>query len=171
MILRGDFVHGGGLFDKSGGSGLRFHANIPLYRTHVGCGFNRDFEQRSGRGNAAYYANHLETYASSTNPENTQSHIDFNESLAHGSLVFCPSHLKAVREIQSADEYDDLEDSLYGASTICAGDIVHTFKDNKGERSYFPYKLVISCTSADDKVCTLFFSCWSLYCVVSFHSG
>ena len=171
MILRGDFVHCGGFYGKSGGSALRFHANIPLYKTHIGCGSTKDFERKCGQGNADYYSKHLLTYASSMNHENTQSNIIFNESLTHGSLVFCPSHLEAVREIQSTDEYDDLEDSLYGASKIRAGDIVHTFKDNKGERSYFPYKLVISCTSADDKVCTLFFSCWSLYCVVAFHSG
>ena len=113
MILRGDFVHGGGLFGKSGGSALRFHANIPLYKTHIGCGSDKDFERRCGQGNADYYSNHLETYASSMNPENTQSNIVFNESLTHGSLVFSPSHLEAVRVIQSADKYDDFKDTLY----------------------------------------------------------
>ena len=172
MIFRGDFVHAGGLFDKSGCSGLRFHANISLYTTHCGCGSNKDFERRSGLGSAAYYANHLETYASSTNPENTQSNIDFNESLAHGSLVFCPSHLKAVRVIQAADKYNDFEDTLYGAyPTIRAGDIVQPFTDDKGDRSYFPFEFVISGTSSDDKVCNLLFSCLSFYYVIAFHSG
>ena len=83
MILRGDFVHGGGLFDKSGGSGLRFHANIPLYRTHLGCGSNKDFERRSGRGSAVYYANLLETPAPKTpNAETSIYRQESNEENA-----------------------------------------------------------------------------------------
>ena len=167
MILRGDFVHAGGLFDKSGCSGLRFHANIPLYKTHRGCGSFKYFVRRSGQGSAAYYADFLENHASSTNPENTQSDIDFIEFLKHVSLVYSPSDLEAVRVIE-ADEYDDFEDILHGAHpSICAGDIVQPVKDEKGVKSYLPFTLVVSCTSSDDKVCTLFFSCWSLYYILA----
>ena len=83
MILRGDFVHGGGLFDKSGGSATRFHASIPLYRTHLGCGSNKDFERRSGRGSAVYYANLLETPAPKT--PNAETSIYRQESKEENS--------------------------------------------------------------------------------------
>ena len=159
LILRGDFVHGGGLFGKSGCSALRFHANIPLFKTHIGCGSDKDFERRCGQNMADYYSSHLETEVSSSNPENTQSNIVFNESLTHGSLVFSQSHLEAVTVIE-LDEYDDMEDTLHGSHpTIRAGDIVRPFKGNKGDRLYFPWTFVISGTYAEDKVCNLIFIC------------
>ena len=86
-------------------------------------------------------------------------------------FVYSSSDLEAVRVLE-ADEYNDLDDILNGAHpSICAGDIVQPVKDEKGVKSYLPFTLVVSCTSSDDKVCTLFFSCWSLYYVVAFHSG
>ena len=149
---------------------MRFHANFPLYKTHIGCGIDKDFERRCGQRIADYYSSHLETEVPSSYPENTQSNIVFNESLTHGSLVFCQSHLEAVKVVE-LDEYDDMEATLHGEyPTIRAGDIVRPCKRNKGDRLYFPYTFVISGTSLEDKVCNLIFICSYFYYVLAFHS-
>ena len=154
-LQSGDFVHGGGLDDRSGGAAFRLHASLPVDYIHRGCGLEKDIEWCSGPSCSRYTSllklfDVSQLYLSSNRSPDT----DFTDFHRNASFDQCFS----VIEAECAHREDNLDAILNEAETeIRAGDIVAPVKTDNERRLHFPLAYVVSCTSEDEKVRTVMF--------------
>ena len=147
-LQSGDFVHGGGLNDRSGGAAFRLHASLPVDYIHRGCGLEKDIEWCSGPSCSRYTSllklfDVSQLYLSSNRSLDT----DFTKIHQNASFYQCFS----VITEEGANREDDIDAMLNEPKTdVCAGDIVAPVITDNVRRTYGPLAYVVSCISEDD---------------------
>ena len=162
-LQSGDFVHGGGLNDRSGGAAFRLHASLPVDYIHRGCGLEKDIEWCSGPSCSRYTSllklfDVSQLYLSSNRSLDT----DFTKIHQNTSFEQCFSVITEER----ANRDNGLDAMLNEPETdVRAGDIVAPVITDNVRRTYGPLAYIVSCISEDDEVHTvMLYSLDNMHC-------